>query len=325
VLPFKLVYTDDYFLPIGAHVFPAVKYRMIHARLLETGVAEPADFVAPEPASDDDVRLAHTPEYVQKLRTGTLSEQEQILLEVPYSRELVQAVWLATGGSILAADLALQGRGAAMNIAGGFHHAFAGHGEGFCVVNDVAVAIKCLHRQGRLNKAMVVDLDVHDGNGTAGIFPPQGVLEPHRADGDLEVFTLSLHQAHNYPMYKPPSSIDVSLADGTRDAEYLDRLDDALEAALQRFDPQLICYLAGADPYEGDQLGGLALTVDGLMTRDWRVFSAARRRGVPVMVTCAGGYARRVEDTVTIHCNTVTAARDIYREMPPVSGSGARG
>lgn len=314
MLPFKLVYSPDYYLPLGDHVFPAVKYRKIHARLLETGVAEPADFVAPEPASDDDVRLAHTAEYVHKLKTGTLSKQEQILLEVPYSRELVQAVWLATGGSILAADLALQSRGAAMNIAGGFHHAFADHGEGFCVINDVAVAIKALHRRGRLHNAMVVDLDVHDGNGTAGIFPPQAVFEPHRADGGLEVFTMSLHQAHNYPMYKPPSSIDVPLADGIRDGDYLDRLDDALEAGFRRFDPQLICYVAGADPYKGDQLGGLALTIDGLMTRDARVFRAARSRGVPVMVTCAGGYARRVEDTVTIHCNTVAAARDVYRD-----------
>ncbi len=330
MLPFKLVYSDDYYLPLGAHVFPAVKYRMIHARLLETGVAEPADFVAPKPASDDEIRLGHTAEYVAKLRLGTLSAAEQIQLEVPYSRELVDAVWLAAGGSILAADLALAAGGVAMNIAGGFLHAFADHGVGFCLVNDVAVAIKCLHRRGRLNRALVVDLDVHDGNGTAGIFPPQAPLEPHRADGDLNVFTLSMHQAANYPLYKPPSSIDVNLPDRMRDHDYLSRLDDALGAALQRFDPQLICYLAGADPYEGDQLGGLTLTIDGLKARDARVFQAARTRQVAVMVTCAGGYARRVEDTVTIHCNTVIAARDVmvsarrgaYRTPPPGAVAG---
>jgi acetoin utilization deacetylase AcuC-like enzyme len=330
MLPFKLVYSDDYYLPIGAHVFPAEKYRMIHKRLLETGVAEPADFVVPKPASDEDVLLVHTREYVQKLKNGTLSAQEEMQMEIPYSPELVKAFWLAAGGSILAADLALR-QGTALNIGGGFHHAFPDHGEGFCVVHDVAVAIKRMHQEGKLNRAMVVDLDVHNGNGTAAIFPPKvrvghplpsasasrrdlhgpGLEEPH-AEGELEVFTISLHQAHNYPLQKPPSSIDVHLPDATNDEEYLGWLDQSLSSAFRHFSPELICYLAGADPYKEDQLGGLALTIEGLKKRDELVMRVARAHNVPVMVTYAGGYARHVEDTVTIHCNTVIAAKEVF-------------
>jgi acetoin utilization deacetylase AcuC-like enzyme len=328
MLPFKLVYSDDYYLPIGAHVFPAEKYRMIHKRLLETGVAEPADFVAPQPASDADILLVHTRAYVQKLKNGTLSAEEEMQMEVPYSLELVKAFWLAAGGSILAAELALRD-GLAVNIGGGFHHAFPDHGEGFCVVHDVAVAIKRMHQAGKLTRAMTVDLDVHNGNGTAAIFPPKtqvghplpsasrrdlhaaNVEERPNAAGELEVFTISLHQAHNYPVLKPPSSIDIHLPDATNDEEYLGWLDQALSSAFRHFDPELICYLAGADPYKEDQLGGLALTIEGLKKRDELVLRVAKARNVPVMVTYAGGYARHVEDTVTIHCNTVIAAKEV--------------
>jgi acetoin utilization deacetylase AcuC-like enzyme len=241
---------------------------------------------------------------------------------------------LAAGGSILAADLALR-TGLAFNLGGGFHHAFPDHGEGFCVVHDVAVAIKRMHQEGKITRAMTVDLDVHNGNGTAAIFPPKrrpgsplpsagGVrhdvrrsnheLQPLGAsDGELEVFTISLHQAHNYPAFKPPSSIDVHLPDATNDDEYLGWLDQALSSGFRNFEPELLCYIAGADPYKEDQLGGLALTIDGLKRRDELVLGVAKQRGVPVMVTYAGGYARRVEDTVAIHCNTVLAAKEIYR------------
>lgn len=330
MLPFKLVYSEDYYLPIGAHVFPAQKYRLIHEHLLETGIAEPADFVAPQPAGDEDILRVHTREYVQKLKNGTLSVEEEMQMEVPYSPQLVKAFWLAAGGSILAADLALRG-GLAVNIGGGFHHAFPDHGEGFCVIHDVAVAIKRMHQEGRLTRAMTVDLDVHNGNGTAAIFPPKTrvghplpsasasrrdvheVSPPVQTsnDGELEVFTISLHQAHNYPAYKPPSSIDVHLPDATNDEEYLGWLDQSLSSAFRHFSPQLICYIAGADPYKEDQLGGLALTIDGLKKRDELVLQVARTHGVPVMITYAGGYARRVEDTVTIHCNTVVAAKEV--------------
>jgi len=334
MLPFKLVYSDDYYLPIGAHVFPAEKYRLVHRRLLESGIAEPADFVEPRPASDEDVLLVHTREYVQKLKTGTLSHMEELQMEVPYSPELVKAFWLAAGGSILAADLALR-NGVAFNIGGGFHHAFPDHGEGFCVVHDVAVAIKRMHKEGKITRAMTVDLDVHDGNGTAAIFPPKQkagsplpsagairhdlqrsggrVLEALDAsDGELEVFTISLHQAHNYPAVKPPSSIDVHLPDGTHDHEYLGWLDQALSSAFRQFEPELLCYIAGADPYKEDQLGGLALTIEGLKKRDELVLRVAKERNVPVMVTYAGGYAHKVTDTVIIHCNTVQAAKELY-------------
>lgn len=341
MLPFRLVYSDGYYLPIGAHVFPAQKYRLIHKRLLEAGIAESTDFVTPQPASDEDILRVHTREYVQKLKNGTLSDEEEMQMEVPYSPELVNAFWLAAGGSILAADLALR-EGLAVNIGGGFHHAFPDHGEGFCVIHDVAVAIKRMHREGRLNRAMTVDLDVHNGNGTAAIFPPRVAKQagtstpraghplpsasasrrdvhevgpPVRAGGDdeeLEVFTISLHQAHNYPAYKPPSSIDVHLPDATNDDEYLGWLDQSLSSAFRHFSPQLICYIAGADPYKEDQLGGLALTIDGLKKRDELVLRVAKAHDVPVMITYAGGYARRVEDTVTIHCNTVVAAKEVY-------------
>ncbi len=333
MLPFKLVYSPGYYLPIGEHVFPAEKYRLIHNRLLKSGVGTEQDFVEPRPASDDDVLLVHTPEYVHKLKTGTLTPREELLLEVPYSPELRDAFWLAAGGSILAAQRALD-EGAAFNIGGGFHHAFPAHGEGFCMIHDVAVAIRHMQHDGRIKRAMTVDCDVHQGNGTAAIFGPARVrsqrlpawsapiftpVEPagkKKPPASERVFTISLHQEHNYPAWKPPSSIDVDLADGIGDAEYLGWLDNALSSGLRQFEPELICYVAGADPYREDQLGGLALTIEGLKRRDELVFRVARTRGVPVMVTLAGGYARNVEDTVTIHCNTVMAAKEIYAVSP---------
>jgi acetoin utilization deacetylase AcuC-like enzyme len=247
---------------------------------------------------------------------------------------LVKAFWLSAGGSILAAQLALRDN-LAVNIGGGFHHAYPDHGEGFCVVHDVAVAIKRMHKDGKLTRAMTVDLDVHHGNGTAAIFPPKVLAgqplpsaggiqrelrnaldagNAHQSDDGLQVFTISLHQAHNYPSYKPPSSIDVHLPDGVHDDDYLAWLDQALSSALRQFTPELICYIAGADPYKEDQLGGLALTIDGLKKRDELVLRVAKARNVPVMITYAGGYAQHVEDTVTIHCNTVVAARDVFEE-----------
>jgi len=328
MLPFKLVYSDDYYLPIGAHVFPAEKYRQIHERLLETGVADAEDFVTPQLASDQDVLLVHTPAYVQKLKTGTLSAREELEMEVPYSPELVRAFWLAAGGSILAADYALQNH-IAFNIGGGFHHAFPDHGEGFCMIHDVAVAIRRMQRDDRITRAMTVDCDVHQGNGTAAIFAgvrvPTGPL-PSTSASTLspampakvrnahagDVFTISLHQENNYPSWKPPSSIDVDLPDGIGDDDYLAWLDNALSSGLRQFDPELICYIAGADPYREDQLGGLSLSIEGLKRRDELVLRVARTRNIPVMVTFAGGYAQRVEDTVTIHCNTVIAAKEVF-------------
>ena len=325
MLSFKLIYSDDYYLPIGQHVFPAEKYRLIHEQLLETKVADASDFLTPQPASDQDILLVHTSDYVHKLKTGTLSSQEEMQLEVPFSPELVKAFWLSAGGSILAAEHALKG-GIAVNIGGGFHHAFPDHGEGFCMIHDVAVAIRRMQKDKKITRAMTVDCDVHQGNGTAAIFA--GVrgandLLPSTSASTLggtkmrrnppgDVFTISLHQANNYPPVKPPSSIDVDLPDGIGDDNYLGWLDNALSSGLRQFEPELICYIAGADPYKEDQLGGLSLTLDGLKRRDELMFRVAKSRGIPVMVTYAGGYARNVGDTVTIHCNTVVAAKEIF-------------
>jgi len=327
MLPFKLIYTDEYYLPIGSHVFPAEKYGRVHKRLLETGIAEPKDFVAPQPASDQDILLVHTPQYVQKLKTGTLSAREELEMEIPYSPELVRAFWLAAGGSILAADYALND-GIAINIGGGFHHAFPDHGEGFCMIHDVAIAIRRMQRDDKIRTAMTVDCDVHQGNGTAAIFagvrvpsPPLPSSAPSVPVSQLatvrnahagDVFTISLHQEHNYPAWKPLSSIDVDLPDEIGDDDYLAWLDNALSSGLRQFEPELLCYIAGADPYREDQLGGLNLTIEGLKKRDALVFRVARARGIPVMVTYAGGYARKIDDTVTIHSNTVIAAKEVF-------------
>ncbi len=319
MLPFKIIYSDRYYLPLGDHVFPGEKYRLVRQRLIESGVASAEDFLEPEPARDEDILLVHTPEYVQKLKSGTLSAREQAALEIPYSPQLVEAFWLAAGGSILAAQRALT-EGRAVNLGGGFHHAYPDHGEGFCAIHDVAVAIRVAQHKGALRDAMVVDCDVHQGNGSAAIFAsPAGAIRSTRrlelstgtavlqSQDPGNVFTLSMHQAANYPAYKPPSSLDVDLPDGVSDADYLETLESALDLALAHFAPGLLCYIAGADPYAKDQLGGLALTIEGLRQRDALVFQVAARRGIPVMVTLAGGYAVQVEDTVRIHCNTVSA------------------
>ena len=298
MLPFKLIYHQQYDLNLGAHVFPSQKYRMIRDRLLAEGLAGPEDFLAPAPASDEDILRVHSQDYVRKLKTGTLSYSEILRMEVPYSQELVEAVWLAAGGSILAAQRALVD-GWAANIGGGFHHACPDHGEGFCVIHDVGVAIRRLQYDRAIENALVVDTDVHQGNGTAEIF-----------GGDGTVYTLSLHQEHNYPFPKSLSTVDVNLPDGMGDEDYLAVLEKSLHRAFQDFSPQALFYVAGADPYREDQLGGLKLTMEGLARRDALVCDYARRHRVPLVITLAGGYARRVEDTVRIHTGTILAARD---------------
>jgi len=297
-LPFKLVYHDKYDLHLGPHVFPSQKYRLVRDALFGEHLAEPSDFLIPEPATDEDVLRVHSQEYVHKLKTGTLSLTEVMRLEVPYSKELLEAVWLAAGGTILTGRRALQD-GWAANIGGGFHHAYPDHGEGFCVIHDVAIAIRRLQSDHAIETAMVVDTDVHQGNGTAAIF-----------GGDGTVFTLSIHQENNYPYPKPPSNIDINLPDETGDDDYLAILERHLLHAFHDFHPGVLFYVGGADPYCEDQLGGLALTMKGLKRRDALVFDHARRLGVPVAITLAGGYARRVADTVRIHVDTILAARD---------------
>ena len=299
MLPFKVVYHPRYDLDLGTHVFPSQKFKMVHDALLEEGLADQADFLLPEPAADEDVRRVHTPAYVQKLQTDSLTLSERMKLEIPVSELTVQAFWLSAGGSILAGREALRD-GFGANLSGGFHHAYPGHGEGFCMLHDVAIAIRALQARGSIRTAMTVDTDVHHGNGTAAIFA-----------NDASVYTLSIHQENNYPMPKPPSDLDIGLEDGTRDEEYLDALEEGLIHSLKTMTPDLIFYVGGADPYREDQLGGLALTMEGLQKRDRLVFEHARRRGIPVASTMAGGYARRVVDTVRIHVNTIVAACDV--------------
>jgi acetoin utilization deacetylase AcuC-like enzyme len=305
MLPFKLIYHPEYDLDLGPHVFPSKKFKMIHDALIEEGIAEVGDFLQPEMAPDEDVLRVHTAAWVHKLQTDSLTLSERMKLEIPVSEATIKGFWLSAGGSILAGQHALRD-GFAANLGGGFHHAYPGHGEGFCMLHDVAIAIRALQAAGAIRTAMVVDTDVHQGNGTAAIF-----------EDDASVFTLSIHQENNYPLPKPPSDEDIGLADGTRDHEYLDALEEGLLHSLKKLTPDLIFYVGGADPYREDQLGGLALTLEGLQQRDRLVFEHARRRGIPVASTLAGGYARRVADTVRIHVNTIIAARDVVLKRLP--------
>ncbi len=302
MLPFRLVYHEGYDLRLGDHVFPSRKYRYIHDRLIHDRFAAPEDFVRPEPATDDDILAVHEAGWVHRLRTGTLTYHEIMQLEVPYSRELVEAFWLAAGGTMLASRLSIE-QGIGFNVGGGFHHAFPEHGEGFCAINDIAVAIRSLQRAGSIHRAMVVDCDVHHGNGTAGIFA-----------NDASVFTLSIHQFNNYPTEKPPSSLDIHLPDGVGDEEYLHRLANGYRAALNLFHPEVLIYVAGADPYCEDQLGGLSLSFEGLRERDRLVIWTALHSHIPVAIVLAGGYAVNVQDTIAIHTNTAHVAREVLEK-----------
>lgn len=312
MLPFKLVYHAGYDLNLGAHVFPSKKFRLIRERLLADGFASADDFVQPEAATDDDLRLVHTADWVKRLRTGTLSLEELTHLEIPYSEPMREAFWLAAGGTTLAARLALRDR-IGFNVGGGFHHAYPGHGEGFCAIHDVAVAIRRLQKDKLIEKAMVVDCDVHHGNGTAAIFA-----------NDPTVFTLSIHQFNNYPELKPPSNLDIHLEDGVRDEEYLLRLAEGYLPAIEKFRPDLLMYVAGADPFHQDQLGGLMLTLDGLRLRDELVLRTAVERKIPAVVTLAGGYARKLEDTVTIQSGTAKVAAGLLGLAPQSQKGFAR-
>ncbi len=294
VLP--AVWHEAYEVDIGPHVFPTVKYRLVRDRLVADQVLREDTIQRPQPASDQQVALVHTPEYMDKIKQGALTAADVLRLEVPFSPSLRDAAWLCAGGSLLTARLALEA-GVAIHLGGGFHHAFPDHGEGFCLINDVAVAIQALRHEGRIGRAVVIDCDVHHGNGTAAAF----AVEP-------DVFTFSMHQEANYPAWKPPGDLDLGLADGTGDHEYLELLDQHLNSILAHHRPDLAFYLAGADPYEHDQLGGLALSLAGLRRRDELVLQLLGNSGVAAAIVLAGGYAFHLNDTVEIHCNTARAA-----------------
>ena len=291
----RVVHSPRYEIDVGAHVYPTAKYGAVCARVIRAGILKRSAIVQPQSATWAELGLVHTPGYLDKVRRGTLTALEIANLEIPWSASIVDGFRLVSGGTIVASRMALRG-GVVVHLGGGFHHAFAGHGEGFCLFNDVAVALRVLRREGEVEIAAVLDCDVHQGNGTARIF-----------EEDPAVFTCSMHQQNNYPLNKPPSSLDIALADGVGDSEYLAHLQVAL-AAVSAADPDLLVYLAGADPYEDDQLGGLALTQSGLRERDRQVFQFASSLVVPVVVVLAGGYARRFNDTVSIHTATVEEA-----------------
>jgi acetoin utilization deacetylase AcuC-like enzyme len=294
-----LFYSARYQVDIGLHVFPTQKYRLVHDRLLsQPDVARHVNVVEPQPATWEQLALVHTHDYLTKLATGTLTDAELAQLELPWSPQMVDGFRVMVGGTIEAALQATstpQPPRIAVHLGGGLHHAFANHGEGFCPFNDVAVAVRVLQQRG-LERAAIVDLDVHHGNGTAFIFV-----------SDPRVFTCSMHQQHNYPMWKPKGSLDIGLPDGVHDQSYLAQLADALPRVMAT-DPSCVFYLAGADPYEDDQLGGLRLSREGLRRRDRMVIEAAGAAGIPLVIVLAGGYARRVEDTVAIHAATVEEA-----------------
>ena len=292
----RIVYSPRYHIDIGAHVFPTRKYQLVLARLLESRVITPADVIEPLPASWEDLALVHTHEYLAKMREGTMTTDDIAELELPWSQEMVEGFRTMVGGTIETARRAVANRSVAAHIGGGLHHAFANHGEGFCPFNDVAVAIRVLQRDGAVERVAVIDLDVHHGNGTAFIF-----------ESDPRVFTFSMHQQHNYPMWKPKGSLDIGVADGVGDAGYLRLLEEALPKVMAS-DPVCLFYLAGADPFERDQLGGLRMTRDGLRERDRLVLERARAAAVPMAVVLAGGYAKSIDDTVAIHVATVQEA-----------------
>jgi len=299
----KFVFSDSYWMvDLKNHVFPVKKYRLIYERLLSMG-ARKENFIPAERAAVEDLLLVHSSKYVRKVQSGRLSQAEKMLLELPYSPELFDFGLLHVGGTIQAARIALQ-EGIALNLGGGFHHAFEDHGEGFCVFNDVAVAVEKCIREGRIGRAMVVDCDVHQGNGTAAIF-----------SGREDIFTFSIHQMDLYPARKSPSSLDVELWSGDGDAKYLSLLRNHFPRLYKEFRPDVVFFLAGADPYERDQLGGLNLSVEGLKERGRIVVGEARKLKIPVVILLAGGYAFDVEDTVGIHLNTIKTAQKIHRRL----------
>lgn len=293
-----LVFSADRFplpLPPG-HRFPTRKYALLRQRVAQAPWAGEERLRVPRPASYQELLTVHSPGYLSKVVGGRLAPAEIRRIGFPWSVELVERSRRSVGGTLEAARSALEW-GVGVNLSGGTHHAFPDRGEGFCVFNDTAVAARVLQKEGKVRRVVILDLDVHQGNGTASIFRD-----------DPTVFTLSVHGANNYPFRKEPSRLDVELPDGCRDEEYLQALGPALEAALEHFRPDLALYIAGADPYVGDRLGRLALSKEGLAERDRRVLGRCRALGIPVAVVMGGGYAQPVEDTVDIHFRTVQLA-----------------
>jgi acetoin utilization deacetylase AcuC-like enzyme len=297
---FQIFYSPYYYADIGEnHVFPIKKFELVRDKLLGERTLQPSEIFEPQPAAVEDVLLVHTEDYISRLRNGALTAKEIRKLGLPWSKSLVRRSFLATSGTINAAKQALE-NGIASNLAGGTHHAFPDRGEGFCVLNDVAISIEVLKRDKLAKRFLIVDCDVHQGNGTAFIFK-----------NDEAVFTFSIHGAKNYPLFKEISNLDIELPDKTSDGEYLETLNEALPR-VSLHNPDIIFYLGGADPFERDKLGRLGLTINGLMKRDEAVLRFAKERDVPIVTVMSGGYAQDINDTVEIHCNTIRAVKKVF-------------
>ena len=304
----KAFYSDHFVLPLPAgHRFPMQKYRRLREQAAE--VAAGLEFHQAPSTPNGVLALAHHPHYIQRVQAGTLSDAEQKRIGFPWSPEMVERSRRATGATIAACRAAFE-EGVAVNLAGGTHHAYADHGEGFCVFNDSAIAARLMQAERRASRVAIIDLDVHQGNGTASIL-----------QHDESVFTLSLHGELNYPFAKEVSDLDIAFVDGTGDEIYLAALHDALDQVFARFVPQLIIFLAGADPHEGDRLGRLKLSFDGLAQRDRMVLARAHAHRVPVAITMAGGYGRDIDSTIAVHLKTLSIAAEFAAQWQDRAGT----
>jgi acetoin utilization deacetylase AcuC-like enzyme len=296
----KVFYSDHFVLPLPeGHRFPMVKYSMLRERVARDRICGPGELLTPRAVTDEEILRAHAPNYLKRVASGKLTEKEVRRIGFPWSERMVERSRRASGGT-LGACLAALDEGFAANLAGGTHHAFSDRGEGYCVFNDSAIAVRAIQAAGLVERVVVIDTDVHQGNGTAAILR-----------GDPTVFTFSIHGAKNFPFHKEESDLDAPLPDGAGDTEFLATLERGLEAALDAADAYLAIYLAGADPFEGDRFGRLSVTKSGLAERDRMVLEACRERGIPVAVTMAGGYAKEVRDTVDVHFQSVSRAADL--------------
>jgi acetoin utilization deacetylase AcuC-like enzyme len=299
----KVFYSDHFVLPLPeGHRFPMVKYSMLRERVARDGICGPGELSTPRAVTDQEILRAHDPDYLKRVVSGTLTQKEMRRIGFPWSKKMVERSRRASGGTLSACLAALED-GFAANLAGGTHHAFSDRGEGYCVFNDSAIAARAVQAAGLAKRVVVIDTDVHQGNGTAAILT-----------GDPSVFTFSIHGAKNFPFHKEESDLDAPLPDGAGDTEFLATLERGLQAALDAADADLAIYLAGADPFEGDRLGRLSVTKAGLAERDRIVLETCKERAIPVAVTMAGGYAREVQDTVDVHFQSIRRAAELLED-----------
>jgi acetoin utilization deacetylase AcuC-like enzyme len=292
----KVFYSDHLLAPLpDGHRFPMPKYARLHQALRQAGLPG-VEFIASEQTADSDLLLVHASDYLERVIHGRLSEKEMRRIGLPWSAQMVARARASVGGTLMACRAALQD-GLAANLAGGTHHAYPDHGEGYCIFNDVAIAARAMQREGLARRVLIVDLDVHQGNGTAAIF-----------SGDETVFTFSVHGARNFPFHKEQGDLDIALPDGSQDAAYLEAVRSGLPQALARAQADLALYIAGADPYYDDRLGRMGVSKAGLLARDRLVFESCRAAGLPIAIVMGGGYARQVEDVVAIHLQTIRLA-----------------